>query len=277
VADAADDELPAWSTESELLARVTLPRALPDGVDRAWAFGGANGAGIRVAVVDSGIDAAHPLVGAVASAVVVSAGADGEEPSVTVDTAGDLCGHGTACAGVIRALAPACELHSVRVLGAGFTGSGPVLLAGIRWAIEQGFDVINLSLSTTKPRFEAMLRELADRAWFDRSVVVASAHNMPVESFPWRFASVISVGSHDVPDAWTWYANPEPPVDLFARGYDVEVAWLEGATIRATGNSFATPHVAGLVALLRSKHPNLTPAMVKAVLETTASNSGSAA
>jgi subtilisin len=209
-----------------------LPRALPDGVDRAWAFGGANGAGIRVAVVDSGIDAAHPLVGAVASAVVVSAG---------------------------------------------FTGSGPVLLAGIRWAIEQGFDVINLSLSTTKPRFEAMLRELADRAWFDRSVVVASAHNMPVESFPWRFASVISVGSHDVPDAWTWYANPEPPVDLFARGYDVEVAWLEGATIRATGNSFATPHVAGLVALLRSKHPHLTPAMVKAVLETTASNSGSAA
>ena len=61
--------------------------------------------------------------------------------SSTDDTEGDLCGHGTACAGIVRSLAPDCEIISVRVLGAGFTGSGGVLLAGLRWAVEQGFDV----------------------------------------------------------------------------------------------------------------------------------------
>ena len=89
---------------------------------------------------------------------------------------------------------------SVRVLGAGFTGSGGVLLAGLRWAVEQGFDVVNMSLSTTKRQFAGILHELTDTAYFQRTVLVASAHNMPVESYPWRFSSVISVGSHEEPD-----------------------------------------------------------------------------
>ena len=120
-----------------------------------------------------------------------------DEAVVEDDTEGDLCGHGTACAGIVRSLAPDCELVSVRVLGAGFTGSGGVLLAGLRWAVEQGFDVINMSLSTTKRQFAGILHELTDTAYFHRTVLVASAHNMPVESYPWRFSSVISVGSHE--------------------------------------------------------------------------------
>ena len=126
------------------------------------------------------------------------------------DTAGDLCGHGTACAGVIRSLAPDCELVSVRVLGAGYTGSGAVLLEGLRWAIEQGYDVINMSLSTTKQKFASLLHELADTAYFRRTMLVASAHNMPVESYPWRFSSVISVGSHEQEDPYEYYYNPAP-------------------------------------------------------------------
>ena len=51
---------------------------------------------------------------------------------------------------------------------------------------------------------------------------------MPVESYPWRFSSVISVGSHEEPDPLVFYANPEPPVEFFARGVDVDVAWLGG-------------------------------------------------
>ena len=58
----------------------------------------------------------------------------------------------------------------------------------------------------------------------------------------------------------TWYANPEPPVELFARGVDVEVAWHGGETITATGNSFAAPHISGICALIRAKHPTLAPA-----------------
>ena len=113
------------------------------------------------------------------------------------DEQGDRCGHGNACAGIIRAIAPDCESHSVRVLGAGFSGSGALLLEGLRYALEQRFDVIDLGLSTTNADWRPGLHELTDRGFFQRSLIVASAHNMPVESFPWRFASVISVGSHD--------------------------------------------------------------------------------
>ena len=173
---------------------------------------------------------------------------------------------------MIRSIAPDCEIHSVRVLGAGFTGSGAILLEGLREALRERYDVINLSLSTTNAEWQAGLHELADQGFFQRSLVIASAHNMPVESFPWRFASVISVGSHDQPDALTWYANPEPPVELFARGVDVEVAWQDGGTITATGNSFATPHISGICALIRAKHPTLTPAAVKHLLMLLADN-----
>jgi subtilisin len=95
---------------------------------------------------------------------------------------------------------------------------------------------------------------------------------MPVESFPWRFSSVISVGSHESPDPMTFYFNPEPPVEFFARGLEVDVAWLGGSTLRTTGNSFATPHVTGLCALVLSKHPELTPFQLKSVLSLTANN-----
>jgi subtilisin len=147
---------------------------------------------VRVCILDSGVEPGHPQVGAIDGAVAISVGED-EEPIATPDEEGDLCGHGTACAGIIRGLAPECEIHSVRVLGAGYTGSGPVLLAGLRWAVDQGFDVINMSLSTTKRKFADVLHDLADTAYFKRTIVVASAHNMPVESYPWRFSSVISV------------------------------------------------------------------------------------
>jgi subtilisin len=203
----------------------------------------------------------------------VSARGDGELV-VEDDSQGDLCGHGTACASIIRSLAPDCRLASVRVLGAGFTGSGPALLEGLRWAVGEGFDVINLSLSTTKRDFAAVLHELADTAYFRRTMLVASAHNMPVESFPWRFASVLSVGSHEQDDALDYFYNPSPPVEFFARGVDVEVGWLGGGRIRSTGNSLATPHMAAICALVLGKHPELTPFQLKSVLYLTAANVG---
>ena len=88
----------------------------------------------------------------------------------------------------------------------------------------------------------------------------------------WRFSSVVSVGSHELDDPLTWFYNPSPPVEFFARGVDVEVAWLGGGRLRVTGNSFATPHMAGICALVRSKHPELTAFALKNVLFLTASN-----
>jgi len=266
-----DPSLPAWSLPAGEAQRIAIGVDWPERVTREWAFGDATGEGVRVCILDSGVERGHPLVGGLEGAVAVVKGVDGHV-SVADDAEGDLCGHGTACAGIVRAIAPKASLYSVRVLGAGFKGSGPVLLGGLRWAIDQGFDVINMSLSTTKRQFAELLHELADSAYFRRTVLVASAHNMPVESYPWRFSSVISVGSHEEPESLKFFYNPSPPVEFFARGVGVEIAWLGGGTIRSSGNSFATPHIAGICALILSKHPELTPFQLKNVLYLTADN-----
>ena len=267
-------DLPAWSLPAGAGERISIGVEWPERVTRDWALGGATGKGVRVCILDSGIEPGHPRVGEIEGAVAFSrsGGDDEDEVEVVEDTEGDLCGHGTACAGIVRQLAPECSLFSARVLGAGFKGSGPILLAGLRWAVDQGFDVINMSLSTTKRQFAELLHELADTAYFRRTVLVASAHNMPVESYPWRFSSVISVGSHMEEDPMVLYYNPSPPVEFFARGVDVELAWMNGKTIRATGNSFATPHISGICALIRSEHPELTPFELKSLLHLTSRN-----
>ena len=267
------EELPAWSLPADAVEQIGIPVEWPERITRDWALAGSTGEGVRVCVVDSGIEDGHPLVGNVERAVVVSKRSE-HELVIEDDTAGDLCGHGTACASIIRSLAPDCRLSSVRVLGAGFTGSGPLLLEGLRWAVAEGYDVINLSLSTTKHDFAAVLHELADRAYFRRAVLVASAHNLPVESDPWRFASVLSVGSHEGDDAFEYFYNPTPPVEFFARGVDIEVGWLGGGRIRSTGNSLATPHMAAICALVLGKHPELTPFQLKSLLYLTATNVG---
>jgi subtilisin len=268
-----EEPLPAWSLPAAAAERIELGEPWPGEITREWAWGGAKGAGVRVCVLDSGVEAGHPRVGEVQQSIAISI--DGDEVIVDEhDTAGDLCGHGTACAGVIRSLAPECELVSVRVLGAGYTGSGEVLLEGLRWAIEQGFEVVNMSLSTTKQKFAGLLHELADSAYFRRTMLVASAHNMPVESYPWRFSSVISVGSHEQDDPLAYFYNPSPPVEFFARGVDVDVAWTGGGSLVCTGNSFATPHISGIAALVLSKHPDVTPFQLKSVLYQTATNVG---
>ncbi len=271
-----DQGLPAWSLDRAAAVENPQVSVWPLGDARTWAWGGASGAGVRVGVLDSGVDATHPMVGPIQGSVAVAAGDDGGL-TVVLDHDGDAYGHGTACAAIIRKLAPDCEIHSVRVLGSELTGPGSVLLHGLRWAIEQGFDVINLSLSTTKSRFAPELRELTDRAYFGNSILVASAHNMPVESFPWRFSSVVSVGSHAGSDPLEYYVHPSPPVEFVAPGVNLQLAWLGGSTITATGNSFAAPHMAGIAALVLSKHGRLRPFELKTALRAAGNNVRSSA
>jgi subtilisin len=265
------EPLPAWSLPAGAEKDIELAAQWPPEVSREWAWGGSTGRGVRICILDSGVEQDHPSVGPLEGAVAVVRGPDGEI-TIEPDEEGDLCGHGTACAGIVRSLATECTLVSVRVLGAGYTGSGSILVAGLRYAIENDFDLVNMSLSTTKRELAASLHELADVAYFRKTMLVASAHNLPVESYPWRFASVLSVGSHDRDEALDFFYNPEPPVEFFARGVDIDVAWLESSTLRCTGNSFATPHMTGICALVLGRHPELTPFQLKSVLYLTASN-----
>jgi subtilisin len=266
-------DLPAYSLDVDQSPPPALPGGWPQAITREWAWGGSTGAGVRVALLDSGVEREHRLVGEVQRAVAVTVDEDGEA-HVAPDELGDVSGHGTACASVIRSLAPDCELTSVRVLGENLQGGGAQLLGGLRWAVQEGHQVINLSLSTTKRAFASALHDLADEAYFHRAVIVASAHNMAVDSWPWRFSSVVSVASHTDPDPLTFFYNAEPPVEFLARGVDVTMGWLGGGTIRATGNSFATPHMAGICALILGRHPQLTAFQVKNILYETATNVG---
>jgi subtilisin len=241
-------------------------------IDKQWAWGEASGADIVVAVVDSGIDAAHPAVGAIDRAVALRWDPQTEEVITTEGPHEDLFGHGTACAGIIRRVAPAAGLWSVRVLGSRLSGKGTVFAAGVRWAITHGARVVNLSLSTGREDYFGLFHEIADEAAFAGVVLVCATNNVPAPTYPSQFSSVISVAAHDGRDPFSLDANPAPPVDFGAPGIDVEVPWLSGSTIVATGNSFAAPHVTGLVARLLSKHPHLTPYEVKTVLRAVASN-----
>ncbi|MFO1540126.1 MAG: S8 family serine peptidase [Chloroflexota bacterium] len=268
-----DDDalLPAWSEpfigdRADLVRPVRLAE-----VTRDWAFAGARGAGVRVAVIDSGMETDHP---ALAGRVVESVSVDlsGEEPEVVPDNAGDLYGHGTACGGIILGLAPEVELVSVRVLGADLKGKGVAFLAAIEWVLAQGIRVASLSLSSRSEALFPAFHEVVDRAAFGGLSLVCAANNVPGASYPSLFSSVISVASHDIADPELWFHNPEPPVEFGAWGVDVPVAWKDGGSIVATGNSFATPHMAGHVARLVGRHPGLTPFEVKAILAATAAD-----
>lgn len=264
---------PAWSAQFAPESLPELERLAPiEYVTPEWAWGGSTGAGIKVAVIDSGIDEGHPDVGPLSGYVsVVQREADGKITFET-DRHDDWYGHGTACAGIIRSIAPECELYSIRVLGSMLTGGGDVFAAGLRWALQNGIQICNLSLGTTKMKFYAVLHELADGAYFRNMMLVTAANNVAVPSFPSVYASVISVASHDRRGHSLFYYNPRPPVEFGALGIDVRVAWLNRSWITATGNSFAAPRITGTVARILSKHPGLTVFQMKAVLRALAAN-----
>jgi subtilisin len=266
--------LPAWSEPFSGVRRERLAHLPPFGrLDRAWAWGGADGSGVTVAIIDSGIEPDHPAVGGrLIRSVRVELDPEGEPLVVDDDERIDVVGHGTACAGIIHGLAPAADLLSIRVLGPDNRGKGIVFAAGLDWAIEQGASVVNLSLSSKSDALYATFHELADRAYFANALLVSAANNVPGPSYPSLFAAVVSVAAHDVPDASVYYYNPAPPVEFGAYGVDVEIAWRGGTTMIATGNSFAAPHIAGYAALIRSKHPAASPFEVKAILAATADN-----
>jgi subtilisin len=241
------------------------------GISRDWAWGGSTGAGVRVGIVDSGLETDHPrLAGRVVQSVAVEL-VDGD-PRIVPDDGTDLYGHATACGGIILGLAPEVELISIRVLGADLRGKGAAFAAGLEWAIDQGIDVLNLSLSSKSEALFPVFHDLVDRAYFKGTAIVSAANNVPAASYPSLFSSVFSVAAHGEPDPWRLYYNPAPPVEFGAWGVDVPIAWKDGGSTVATGNSFAAPHVAAMVALILAKHPGLTPFEVKAILAAVADN-----
>ena len=259
---------PAWSWQFsgdavEQPGRTELGTITPD-----WALGGSTGAGVRVGILDSGVEATHPALAPAGVQHYVTVGEDG---TIEESPHEDVFGHGTACAGVVRSIAPHCEIVSIRILTAAQRGRGEAFLAGLKWAIDAGIPVCNVSVGTTKKEFRQALHDLADRAYFGRTAIVTAANNVPVPTYPSLYSAVLSVAAHGG-DGDAYYYNPSPPVEFGARGIDVEVPWLGGGSIVATGNSYAAPRITGLAALVLAKHPDLTVFELKAVLRALAAN-----
>jgi subtilisin family serine protease len=252
-----------------------MPGAISlDDVSDEWVFGGADGSGVRVAIVDSGIDADNPELGDCVDADgAIEFSVDGEGALVTREGPhDDSFGHGTACAGIIHSLAPKAEITSVKVLGPGLSGKSIAFHAGLDWAVDQGFDVVNLSLGTRKRDWALAFHDVCDRGYFTNSLIVTAANNVQSVSYPSLFASVVSVACNTTDDPLRYHANPEPPTEFLARGINVPTLWKGHTTSVQTGNSYAAPHIAGLAALIRSKHPELRPFQVKTVLWARAAN-----
>ena len=233
-------------------------------IDDAWRS--ATGEGVRVAIVDSGIDTSHPdLRGKIVKSV--EARLDGKRIVFDESAAGDSAGHGTACAGIVMSIAPGARIYSVKVLGAGGIGDGQAFLAGLEYAINNRYQVINLSLGTTKPQFFAPLHDLLDRAYQAGCVVVAAANNLPQPSFPSVFSSsLISVVKSAETNPLKFGFHFGEVIELTAPGVNVRTAWPNGSHRNLTGNSFACPHIVGVIARLLETHPNLTPFQVKSAL-----------
>lgn len=268
----SDPARPAWSRDS-IAVRLHDEMSF-DAITPSWAWGGSTGKGVRVAVIDSGIEADHPaLEGCVEVDRGVAIGVNDE--GRVIDQPGphdDSVGHGTACAGIIHSIAPDARITSVKVLGSGLIGKAASFIRGLGWAVEQGFDVINLSLGTRPREWALPFYEVCDEAYFRGCFIVTAANNTYRPSFPSLFASVTSVACNLAKDPFRFHYNPDPPTEFLARGIDVEVAWRAGTRIIGTGNSYAAPHVSGIAALIRSKHPELRPFHVKTVLFATAAN-----
>lgn len=267
---------PAWSEQFVRDRLRPVSSVLSGTITPQWAWEGATGKGVRVGVIDSGVDNSHPAIGGhVTQWASFSADRTGKIEE-SFEPHDDAFGHGTACADIIRRLAPDAELVSIKVLGPMLTATASAFARALRWAVDHELGVVNLSLGTTKKDYYGILHELTDLAYFRRTVLVAAANNMPVEAYPSLYASVISVAAHDGQDPYEFYCNPAPPVEFGAPGINVTVAWLDGKRTTVTGNSFSAPHLTGLVAKILSKHQGLTPFEVKTILRATARNAGAA-
>lgn len=233
-------------------------------IDDSWKQ--KTGKGVSIAIIDSGIDTTHAdLQDRVKESV--EARADHKRVVFEPTDVGDSAGHGTACAGIIARIAPDAEFYSIKVLGAGGLGDGIAFLAGLEYAVKHGYKIINLSLGTTKPQFFAPLHDLLDRAYQAGCIVVAAANNLPQPSFPSVFSSsLISVSKHEDADPFNFGFRYGEVIELTAPGVNIRTPWLNNSYKSLTGNSFACPHIVGIIALLLEKYPELTPFQVKSAL-----------
>ena len=235
---------------------------------RKITFSQLTGRSIKVAIVDSGIEAEHPKIGRVAGGVGFTVDPDGQIMMEIDHT--DCVGHGTACAGIIHNKAPDAELYSVRIFDETLSANGYALVAAIQWATEQRVDVINFSLGTTDATYKDVITEACQQAIDAGVILIAAEHNGGLPSYPANMPSVIGVTGGEIYDRYGYYYSPDGAVECVARGDEQRVCWKDGREIMTSGTSYAAPHLTGIVALIKEVYPKATPKDVREILKANA-------
>lgn len=234
-------------------------------------FTALTGQGVRVAVVDSGIDQNHPKIGSITDGVHISVDCDGRIV-YDCDDYSDRAGHGTACAGIIRKKAPETELFSIRVFDQSLSAPGGALVSAVQWAIEKRIDIVNLSLGTTDIAFRGAISDVCGLAVERGIVLIAAEHNSGLESYPAALPETIGVAGGEIYEKYGYFFRPDQTTECVARGDVQRVWWMDGREILIAGTSFAAPHITGIVALIKEAHPGANLDDVREILQANALN-----
>ncbi|MGX1314835.1 membrane-anchored mycosin MYCP [Streptomyces calvus] len=272
-----------YPSEKQFKARPwSLQRVL---LDELWQ-GTDKGRGVRVAVIDTGVDDVNPQL---AGAVDKAAGLDLLTKGSGGDPTNDEVGHGTKVAGIIAArpregtgfvgLAPNATVIPIRQNDADSSGDSDSMARAIDHAVARGADVINISQDTTKPlSASSALAESVREAIARKVVVVASAGNDGLDgkarnTYPAAFDGVLAVASSDRNNERAAFSQAGDFVGVAAPGVDIVSTVPGGGQCTDSGTSFSAPFVAGVAALLKEKHPDWTTAQIVTQIEQTAERS----
>ncbi|MFJ3794287.1 type VII secretion-associated serine protease mycosin [Kitasatospora sp. NPDC090091] len=255
-------------------------------LDELWQGGRTTGAGVMVAVIDTGVDDQNPqLAKKVTDGGSLLKEKDGRKPEGGGNV--DPVGHGTKVAGIVAAarsdqtgfvgLAPDAAILSLRQNDAEGSGDVHTLVDAINQAVQKGAKVINISQDVrgagdTKFAGYAELKAAVEAAEASNVVVVASTGNdgKKGDTYPAAFPTVLAVGASDRNNERAPFSQYGDFVDVAAPGVDMLSTVPHGGQCVDNGTSFAAPYVAGLAALLVGAHPSWKPRQVRAWIEQTA-------
>lgn len=235
-----------------------------------------SGRGVKIAVIDSGVDTAHPALSGLRLADDIAVSTDGVRMVVQEDSGTDVFGHGTAVAGIIHEVAPQAEIGSFRALDGENRSRSFLIAECVRQAISRGYHILNCSFGCRGLARHVMeYKEWTDAAYLAGIHVVAAGSNLSdsFREWPSHFPSVIGVGVADCGEEELRY-RPGQLVCFAAKGERVSVPWRGGEWRLETGSSFAAPRVSGFIARLLSEFPGLSPDLAKALLRAVATRSG---
>jgi len=226
------------------------------------------GSGVRVAVIDSGVETSHPMLRGMELVDDLAIKIDGHRLRVVPGAGHDVFGHGTAVAGILRMLAPEAEIGSIRVLGNDNTSRTAIIQRAAEEALDRGYHVLNCSFGCGVPGQVLQYKAWVDQAYLKGIHVVAACNNedFSKQEWPAYFPSVIAVNMARTTDESVFYYRSGTMIEFAARGVNVKVPWIGSAEKVVTGSSFAAPRLAALVARLLSVYPDLGPLQTKAVL-----------